>query len=235
MGVIVDRCTSANIFDGLIENNIDFIKSFDIKNLYAPVNTHPDMQIHFLDDDFAVVAPVAYDYYREALPKSITLVKGKANPGSTYPFDIAYNVARVGKRIIGKLDYIDPVLKDIYHSKGYELINVNQGYAKCSLCIVDDNSVITEDEGLSKALSGKIDVLKITPGYVLLPGFENGFLGGASGFVGDKKLAFCGDITLHPDFLSIKSFIKERNVDIINLSSTKLQDFGSILHFGKNL
>ena len=193
------------------------------------------MQIHFIDGEFAVVAPIAYDYYREALPKGINLIKGEANPGITYPLDIAYNVARVGKRIIGKLDYIDSVIKDIYLIKGYELINVNQGYSKCNICIVDDNSVITEDEGIYRALSEKMNVLKIRPGYVLLPGFENGFLGGASGFVCENKLAFCGDIKLHPDYINIKNFIEERKVDIIKLSSTNLCDFGSILHFSNNL
>ncbi len=233
MAVIVDRCASKSIFDGLVKHDIEYIKSFNIKNLYHPVNTHPDMQIHFVNDDFAVVAPIAYDYYREVLPANINLIKGEANPGSTYPLDIAYNVAQVGKRIVGKLDFVDTALKNIYIEKGYELINVNQGYAKCSMCIVDENSVITEDEGIYRALSGKIDMLKISSGYVSLPGFENGFFGGASGFVSKKKLAFCGDIKLHPDYTKIKKFTQERNIDIITLLSTNLQDFGSILHFGK--
>ena len=101
------------------------------------------------------------------------------------------------------------------------------------MCIVDDSSVITEDEGIYRALSGKINVLKIKPGHVLLPGFKNGFLGGASGLVSKNKLAFCGNIKLHPDFFAIKNFIEERNIDIILLSSTDLCDFGSILHFSK--
>ena len=232
MGVIVDRCAPKSIFDELLKLNIDYIKSFDLKNLYHPVNTHPDMQIHFVCDKTAVVAPEAYDYYKEVLPKEINLIKGKKSPESKYPFDIGYNVARVGKKIIGKLDFVDPVIKDIYQSQGYELINVNQGYAKCSLSVVDENSVITEDEGLFKVLSPKMDVLKVRAGYVSLTGFKNGFLGGASGFVAKNKLAFSGNIEFHPDFFEIKNFVKERNIDIIKLSSTNLQDFGSILHFG---
>ena len=231
MGVIVDRSAPKSIFDELLKLNIDYIKSFDLKNLYHPVNTHPDMQIHFVCDKTAVVAPEAYDYYKEALPKEIKLIKGVKSPESKYPFDIGYNVARVGKKIIGKLDFVDPVIKDIYQSQGYELINVNQGYAKCSLCVVDENSVITEDEGLFRALSQKMDVLKVESGNVALKGFENGFLGGASGFLGKNKLAFFGDIKLHPNYNDIKFFTEERKIDIITLSSTKLEDFGSILYF----
>lgn len=232
MGIIVDKNADKKIFFALDKMNMPFCKSFDMPMLYKPVNTHPDMQIHFVDGKTAVAAPASFEYYRSCLPKYIELLKGSADPGGTYPGDCAYNVVRMGKNIIGNLKYTDPVILNFYELRGYNFINVKQGYTKCSLCIVDENSAITEDEGLYKTLnSAKIDVLKIERGGVRLDGFDYGFIGGASGLISENKLAFFGDISKHSDYESIKKFIKTKKVDIIQLSSTNLADYGSIIKY----
>ena len=232
MAVIVDRCIDKSIISTLGKNNITYYKTASLDYLYSPVNTHPDMQIHFVDDSTAVVAPDVFEYYKNLLPAEVMLLKGKKNPGSTYPDDTAYNVAKVGKRVIGRLASLEVVIKEIYTQKGCDFVDVKQGYAKCNLCIVDENSVITEDEGLYNTLTKTgMDVLKIQAGAVILPGFKNGFLGGASGFVSENKLAFCGSLENHPDSEKIFDFVKSKDIDIIQLSSTKLCDYGSILNF----
>lgn len=232
MAVIVDKYADQEFFKALDARKIKYYKSFDLDFLYKPVNTHPDMQIHFITERIAVVAPSAYDYYRSVLPRRVILYKGEKDPDSTYPGDCAYNVAKVGKKVIGNLAYTDSVIKKMYAELGFEFINVKQGYTKCSLCIVDENSVITEDEGLCKALITQgIEVLKIPSGEVELKSFDNGFIGGASGFISNKKLAFYGDISKCSYYEIIKSFINSKNVDIIYLLQTKLKDFGSILYF----
>lgn len=232
MSVIVDKFIDKSILSTLEENDITYYKTASLDYLYKPVNTHPDMQIHFIDDSTAVVAPGVFEYYKNLLPLGVVLLKGKKNPGSTYPDDTAYNVAKVGKRIIGRLASLEGTIKEIYTQKGYDFVDVKQGYAKCNLCVVDENSVITEDEGLYNTLTKTgMNVLKIQAGAVALPFFKNGFLGGASGFVSKNKLAFCGSLENHPDADKIFDFIKNKNVDIIQLSSTKLCDYGSILKF----
>ena len=232
MGVIVDRFSNEEVFSFLDKHSIKYIKSFDMDGLYQPVNTHPDMQIHFFDEVTAVSAPKAYSYYKDRLPKSITLLKGDKDPDCTYPGDCAYNVAKVGKKVIGKLSCVDAVIKEIYSQKGYDFITVNQGYTKCNLLIVDENSVITEDVGLSNNLRKcGIDVLTLKTLSVKLKNFNNGFIGGASGFISKDTILFTGNIKLHPEYQLIKSFIKERKVNIISLSSTALEDFGSVLYF----
>ena len=180
----------------------------------------------------AFVAPIAFSHYEKILPPNIRLIKGAKDPEARYPGDCAYNIAVIGKRVVGNLKYIDAKLKEYYSSKGYDFINVNQGYSKCNLCIVDENSVITEDEGLFESLSKKgINVLKIRPFGVDLPGFSHGFIGGASGFIASRKIAFYGDLTKHPDYSLISEFIKERGVAISCISAERLTDYGSILFF----
>ncbi len=232
MGVIIDKCANNEIFATLNKLNIPYCKSTDLDFLYTPVNTHPDMQIHFVDSNCAIAAPSAYEHYKKALPDNIDILKGTSDPDCTYPGDCAYNVAKMGRRIIGNLNYLDTKIMDYYLSHNYEFINVNQGYTKCNLCVIDENSAITEDEGLYRILSGyNINVLKIPVGTVSLSGFDNGFIGGASGFISKNTLAFCGKINNSLVYNNILNFVNSKNIDIIFLSSTNLQDYGSILYF----
>lgn len=236
MSVIIDKCADAEVFSFLKKLNINYYKSCSLDFLYTPVNTHPDMQIHFINDKTAVVAPSAFLYYRSVLPDCITLYKGYRDPGSTYPEDCAYNVANLGKKVIGNLIYTDNKIKEIYSQMGYDFISVKQGYTKCNLCIVDKNSVITEDEGLSKTLSENgINVLKLSYTEVELKGFKNGFIGGASGLISDNTLILLGNLDLHSEKNIIKSYLSKRGVDIICLLSTKLKDFGSILYVNDDI
>ena len=235
MGIIIDRCADAVIFSTLDELKIEYYKSANIEKIYKPVNTHPDMQIHFISNDYAIVAPCVYEYYRTILPAEVRLQKGESDPDGKYPGDVLYNIAKVGNHIIGNFKYTDKVLLQIYRERGFKFINVKQGYAKCNLCVVDDNSVITEDEGIFNTLKAfGMDVLLIFSKEVSLNGFPNGFIGGASGFIKNNTLAFCGDLSTHNEFLKIKSFIEERKVNIKCLSSTKMCDLGSILYFNVN-
>ncbi len=231
MAVIIDKCINPSVLRKLNELGIKYYKSANIDLLYEPVNTHPDMQIHFTDEHTAVVAPSVFEYYEKILPKCINLIKGQSDPGSTYPRDCAYNVVRLGKKIIGNLLYADEEILKIYSQNGFEFIDVRQGYTKCNLCIVDSNSVITEDEGLFRTLSkNDIDVLKLSTYEVQLRNFKNGFIGGASGFLSQGQLGFFGKISEHTEFDKIKTFISKKNIDIIELSTTKMQDFGSMLY-----
>lgn len=232
MAVIIDKNIDVEIIDKLKSLNIKYYKSTNLDFMYEPVNTHPDMQIHFINDTTAVVAPSAYNHYKNVLPSEVSLIKGYSDPDGAYPGDCAYNIAKLGKRIIGNLSYVDKTIKSIYSDLNYKFIDVRQGYTKCNLCIVDSNSVITEDDGLYKTLSDfGIEVLKIPVGKIKLKFFKHGFIGGSSGFIMKDTLGFCGKITEHEYFSHIEKFINKHNIDIIQLSQTELSDYGSILYF----
>ena len=101
-------------------------------------------------------------------------------PGEGYPRDCALNACIAGGRFFHRLDASSPeALANL--PAGLETVNIAQGYAKCSVCVVDGRSVITADRGIAKAaLSAGLDVLTVTPGYIELEGFDCGFIGGAS-------------------------------------------------------
>ncbi len=178
------------------------IPSFCNKNLAEPVSYHPDMSLCRIGDCF-VCSPESYDYYKKIIGQN--LIKGKTSLNCNYPNDIAYNVLVYGENAFGKEEYIDPVLKEILKEQNIKIINVNQGYAKCS-CAVSNKGIITADEGIYAELIKKgINALKITPGFVELSGYDYGFVGGASGEI-DGILTFFGDITKHPDLKKIENF-----------------------------
>ena len=73
-----------------------------------------------------------------------------------------------------------------------------------------------------------LNVLKVSPGFVKLDGYDTGFIGGTSGRVGDE-IIFHGDLFVHPDFQRIVSFIEKRGLTCRWFSDFKLTDIGSIL------
>lgn len=108
-------------------------------------------------------------------------------------------------------------------------INVPQGYAKCSIVSVNENSVITYDDGIAKAcLKTGLDVLHISSGHILLPGYPTGFIGGCSGRIGNE-IIFNGDLSLHPNFTAIRDFIESRELTCTWFDDCPLTDIGSII------
>ena len=150
-------------------------------------------------------------------------------PGYEYPLDIPFNAACTGRYFIHNLRYTAPELLARAESLDMQLIDVKQGYAKCSTVVVDEDSIITYDRGLAKTcLAAGIDVLTVTAGHVVLPGYDTGFIGGASGRIGDT-VYFNGDLTAHPDFESIVRFIEDRGLKVKWFEDWPLTDTGSII------
>ena len=160
MPIIVDNNMDEEIINALRRKfpQKKLIKSFPLTSISAPLNTHPDIQIHFLNSNTAVCAPECYDYYAQFSKNIDNLLCGTLVPENTYPLDVAYNVARVGNYVISNIRYTEPKIIEYYQSHGYTILNTKQGYAKCNLCIADRYAVITEDANIYSVLS---DVLNI--------------------------------------------------------------------------
>ncbi|MBE7039012.1 MAG: hypothetical protein E7404_08955 [Ruminococcaceae bacterium] len=238
-----------NIIPNLCENNPEFLifnKNFDAKyfefldakiiygekleKLNPPVDTHIDMQLVHLGENTFVCEKSLFSYYKKVLPKGFNLLKGETSLSCNYPNDIAYNIARVGNKVIHNFKFTDNVIKNYINEHNLTMIDVSQGYAKCNVCIVDENSIITSDEGIFKkcTLYG-MDVLKINPGYINLEGYDYGFIGGASVKINKNTLLFFGDISKHPDYEKIKLFLSKKGINIVCLKEGMLEDIGSVI------
>lgn len=190
---------------------------------------HADLQCLILDDTAFVLN--GCNQIIRALSQDYHIVECGKSFGAEYPKNVGLSAIKLGKKLVCRTQSLDDQIKEYCNKKGYELIHVNQGYAKCSCAVVSDNAIITADRGISRTLSEtKIEVLTIGEGYIKLDGANHGFIGGASGY--DKKnrtLFFCGDIELHPNYQMIRNFCDKHQTAIICLSEDELKDIGGIL------
>ena len=201
--------------------------------LAEPVSAHPDM-LFFIINGKLITHKLYYDIAKQEIDKilikgNLMLVLSEEKTGEKYPFDVLFNAALVGNKIIGNKNYISKHIISEAEKSGIELVHTNQGYAKCSVCCVGDNAVITADNSVYEAAKQSgIDVLKISEGFVELNGYNYGFIGGATG--NDKgNVYFYGDLEKHPDVKKIKVFLNKHNKKAVSLSKEKLYDFGTLV------
>lgn len=205
---------------------IEVCFSFCNANVSTPLQKHTDMQIVQIGDKY-VCAPESYEYYKSITGKyNLELIRGNTELSSNYPADVAYNITVTERVTVHNFKYTDAIIKENLSVQNF--VNVSQGYSKCSLCVVNDSCFISSDAGIITALNNNgCNVLEITPGFVKLPGFDYGFLGGASFKLGDNILGFNGNIEMHPDYDKIMKFCKSSGVEVISLSEQSLMDIGS--------
>ncbi len=199
------------------------------KALQEPVSAHPDMLIFPCPmDGFFFTHREYMETAKKALaPTGFDILAIDEAASDKYPGDILLNAAVLRDAVMGRLPYLSSSIKEYAKKNNLKLIDVKQGYAKCSSCIVG-NSIITADPSIAKtAKKYRIDHLKITSGNIFLPGYDQGFIGGASGC--DKEnVYFCGYIDNHPDVDIIKSFCRDHGRNVVSLSESELLDIGSI-------
>ena len=200
-------------------------------SLAEPVSAHPDMLIFFGDKIY-----FPHDYYKAAgteLELIASVKKSELAPcdiklRSSYPDDIAFNALQLRETLLCKEKSLCPDIADYAKKSGIRLLNIAQGYARCATCKVSDTALITADPSVKKAAYALgIDVLFISEGGVLLPGYGHGFIGGASGTDGEN-VYFCGSLSLHPDGKIISDFCKKHKKEAVSLSDEPLYDVGTM-------
>jgi rRNA-processing protein FCF1 len=230
--VIIDGRVSENIKRTLLEQGISVILTMSHPDVYPAVAYHPDIMLHHIEENLIVYAPNTPEPVINKLSAvGFELKKGETFLEKKYPYTITYNVARVGKYAFHNTKYTDPVLKDLLLERDIKFIHVNQGYSKCLICIVDQNSIITSDPDINKkAAAAGMDVLLIEPDEsIMLEPYDMGFLGGASGLIGKNKLAFTGNLVFHKNFKQILDFLSLKHVDVVMLNDGRLIDLGTIM------
>ncbi len=208
--VILSQSAYPSLRDHLLSDGHEVIPFEPVETLKGSLSEHPDMVFCKL--------------------KTGVVFKGDPEKlGPLYPGDIIYNACSTGKYIIHNFKYTDPELLDAADKQGLIRVNIRQGYGKCSILPVTEDGIITYDKGIYLACSAKgLKVLLIRPGHIDLPGYDTGFIGGASGRVGDAIL-FNGDLSAHPDHDAIMHFIEDLGLKVKYFKEGPLTDIGSII------
>lgn len=171
------------------------------------------------------------EFERELLGLGAELIYPDAVQSATYPQDAQFNACAVGKRLIYAPKVTEKTIADYFtNEQGTNLTPIRQGYVKCSVCVVDENSIITADQGIAKAAKHNgFNVLRITPGFIDLPGFAYGFIGGSAFRLSEHIMAFTGLLDGHPDKAGILEFIRSRGLHPVFLTKNRIFDIGSAL------
>ncbi len=192
--------------------------------------THPDLVLTVMEDLIILDENIDPTVPEKLDQLDIPYVSASSKLSPDYPNDIAYNIVTTKEVLIHNLEYTNPLLA--LHSKytNKHLIQVKQGYTKCSTVVVDQHHLITSDRGIYDNVKDYMEVLLIQPGHVELEGFEFGFLGGASATL-DDTVVFHGDLSKHPDYQEIVSFIESARKKVLYFHEFPLTDIGSGLIF----
>lgn len=215
----------------LVRRGHRIIPSECVKTLVLPEQKHADMQILNINNDIFILRECAE---LQNKLKNKNIIRCKNTAGEKYPANILLNFLCLKNTLYGKISAIDPVLKGYCLKNNIKMINVNQGYCRCSTAVVSENAAITADKTIEKAFKENgADVLTINPGNIDIDGFNYGFIGGASGKIDDNTIIFFGNLKEHPDYLKIKEFCKKHNVKIdIICPELPLTDIGGIENVG---
>lgn len=178
--------------------------------------------------------------------ESLNAIEGDSKLTNVYPGDIPYNIFTIGKKAFHNFKNTDKKVKEILERCGYECIEVNQGYTKCSVAMIDEGSCITSDINIAKALiDADIEVLFVVEQDIKLLKRTNskvekqnsmffehsdmqGFIGGAMATFGDTVVIF-GDIENLFNKEKIIKFIEDRGKKIKYFEKQEIIDYGGVI------
>ena len=223
----------ANINDNALKNTFNnlAIKVVNVTQnelLDAPISLHADILANYVGNNTFLI-----DYRQNALSEFVERAGGTVkkinNIKSPYPNECLLNFADIGDYIICNKSILTQEIIDTLPNK--QIIDVKQGYSKCSICIVKHNTIITDDASIYKAVSQYKDIkfLFIQKGSVQIEKYYYGFIGGCCGLIDKDLLLFNGDLLTHTDFDKIKNFLYDNSIRYIDIKGKPLTDIGSII------
>lgn len=194
---------------------------------YDAISGHPD--IFFCPTPAGlIVAPNLPEKYFAILDQyKINYIKSSLPVGQEYPETAQYNSLVTNKFIFQNPAVSEPEIEKL--NTELEIIPIKQGYVRCNLIALPNETFITSDRGIEKSLKQhKLEVLYIDPTCVKLDGFEHGFFGGACGLF-ENTLFICGSLKYFKERTIIESYVKRSGVSIIELYEGEPVDVGTIL------
>ena len=201
----------------------EVIKLPPFSRLAPGVSTHADMLMLFYKD--TVVTHSAY--YAENKNTfdllGVKIVLSDEQMNAVYPFDILFNSVLTNEGVLfSNSKYTSEHIKNA----AKRIVDVKQGYTACSTCRIDPAAFITSDIGLYRAYTENgIDSILVEKTGISLPGYDCGFIGGAT-VVLPEGVCFFGNAIMYPDFKKVSCFAEKYGKKIISLSDEKLTDIG---------
>jgi hypothetical protein len=195
--------------------------------VYPAISGHPDI---FLckTPQALIVSPSLPDKYIDKLQEQqLQFIPGNQASSIQHPTSVHYNAAVSDHYLVHRLEYTDPVILQNCHT--LKKIPVKQAYTRCNLLLLKDDHYITSDPGIHRNLhrSG-LDGIFVSPTGIILPGFPNGFIGGAMG-VWNEIVFITGSLSFYADGITVRKFLEDIHYRVVELYQGPLFDGGGIL------
>ncbi|NCB74831.1 MAG: hypothetical protein EOM51_08845 [Clostridia bacterium] len=197
--------------------------------LDSRLSSHIDLSLFHLGGEAFVLAKslIGSSFSDKLTQMGAKICYSASDISPKYPSDAFLCALTNGSKLFHNEDICDPLINSCYVEK---LIHVNQGYAKCSACLINENAAISSDSGIIKAMREQgMDVLEISSCGIQLQGFAHGFIGGAAFKISADELAFTGTINDHPSKADILGFLKLHNIKPVFLTDKPIFDIGSAI------
>ena len=196
--------------------------------LPEPVKSHADLQIlHmgnnviFCQNEHLCIGESESDFNMHLIHESA---------GRQYPDDVRLNCTIIGNKIICNEKTISKDVLEFAYINDYIIINVKQGYSRCSICVINENSIITDDESIFAAAGNFLnDAELISKGSIVLNGYNYGFIGGCCGKLSENEIGFNGMIESHKDYKKITDILNRNKIVCTELCNGPLTDIGGII------
>ena len=162
----------STISDELVNNvkslGIDIIPSSKIEHLLQFEKYHSDMQIFHYNRDTVFVLKECTTLQEKLKPYFKNIILPEKCIERKYPDNVLLNCVSIDDKIICNSNTIDnSIKKEISDNK---VFNVNQGYTKCSTCVVSNDAIITSDKSIWKATRKDFDVIfPVVPTFIIVP------------------------------------------------------------------
>lgn len=214
--------------EALISRGVYCLKVCGDNRLPEPVRFHADMQ--YLHVGAGGIFCQKEHLFKGELEGIFNVAEMNKECSDKYPDDVLLNCTIIGDKIICNPKTVAKEVLDFAHQTDLTVISVNQGYARCSVCVIDENTIITDDESVYRS-AGKFlnDVLLVSKKSIGLKGYNYGFIGGCSGKIDKNKIAFNGELKYHSDYKQIINFLDKHSIEPIELKKGRLEDIGGIL------
>ncbi|MEN8076197.1 DUF6873 family GME fold protein [Clostridioides difficile] len=231
MVCFVDYRTTLSEINALKNLNFDIIKIPKDENLYSAINGHVDIQLNILDkrNSTIIINKNIPKSFKDILScKNINFIESNNTLSYEYPNNIALNAYITDNYLIHNLKFTDKKILEFCKNK--KLINVKQGYSKCSILPLREKVIITNDKGIYNTLiKENFDILLLPFGDIELSGLNYGFIGGVGGMISDECIAFFGSLENYAFGKDVKNFLYKYDIKPIYLNNGKLVDRGSLL------
>lgn len=210
--------------------NIDPIIVPKCDYVYNAIDGHVDIQLNIIDKnsrEIIVQNSISNDFIKKLEEYKINFSFSKNSLGLSYPNNIILNGLILDEYFVHNLKYTDENLLD--NVKDKKLINVKQGYTKCSVLPIGNKAIITSDKKIALSLKSEgFDTLILPPGDILLPDLNYGFIGGVGGMINSNTLALFGEISNYAFGNELYRFLYKYDIEPISLRKGKLIDRGSL-------